>query len=226
MTREELRFGVEGSGEVSALLLRPEKARRLLVLAHGAGAGMKRPFLEKLSGELAGVGVATLRYQFPYMEQRRRIPDSPAVLTATVAAAVRAASEAAPDLPLFAGGKSMGGRMTSHAAAQSLLDGVRGLVFYGFPLHPPNRPGTNRADHLPKVNVPMLFLQGTRDTFADLKLLRPICEKLEPRATLHVIDNADHSFHMPKSSGRSDAEVLKELVETTVGWADRVEQKS
>jgi uncharacterized protein len=226
MTREELRFAVEWRGEVSALLLRPEKARRLLVLAHGAGAGMKHPFLEKLSGELAGVGVATLRYQFPYMEQRRRIPDSPAVLTATVAAAVRAASEAAPDLPLFAGGKSMGGRMTSHAAAQSLLDGVRGLVFYGFPLHPPNRPGTNRADHLPKVSVPMLFLQGTRDTFADLKLLRPICEKLEPRATLHVIDNADHSFHMPKSSGRSDAEVLKELVETTVGWADRVEQKS
>ena len=226
MTREELRFGVEGSGEVSALLLHPEKARRLLVLAHGAGAGMRHPFLEKLSGELAGVGVATLRYQFPYMEQRRRIPDSPAVLTATVAAAVRAASEAAPGLPLFAGGKSMGGRMTSHAAAQSLLDGVRGLVFYGYPLRPPSRPGTSRADHLPKVSVPMLFLQGTRDTFADLKLLRPICEKLEPRATLHVIDNADHSFHMPKSSGRSDAEVLKELVETTVGWADRVEQKS
>ena len=226
MTREELRFAVEWRGEVSALLLRPEKAHRLLVLAHGAGAGMKHPFLEKLSSELAGVGVATLRYQFPYMEQRRRIPDSPAVLTATVAAAVRAASEAAPGLPLFAGGKSMGGRMTSHAAGQSLLDGVRGLVFYGFPLHPPNRPGTSRADHLPKVSVPMLFLQGTRDTFADLKLLRPICEKLEPRATLHVIDNADHSFHMPKSSGRSDAEVLKELVETTVGWADRVEQKS
>jgi predicted alpha/beta-hydrolase family hydrolase len=226
MTREELRFAVEGSGEVSALLLQPEKARRLLVLAHGAGAGMRHPFLEKLSGELAGLGVATLRYQFPYMEQRRRIPDSPAVLTATVAAAVRTASEAAPGLPLFAGGKSMGGRMTSHAAAQSLLDGVRGLVFYGFPLHPPNRLGTNRADHLPKVSVPMLFLQGTRDTFADLKLLRPICEKLGPRATLHVVDNADHSFHMPKSSGRNDAEVLKELVEITVGWADRVEQKS
>jgi uncharacterized protein len=226
MTREELRFAVEGSGEVSALLLQPEKARRLLVLAHGAGAGMRHPFLEKLSGELAGLGVATLRYEFPYMEQRRRIPDSPAVLTATVAAAVRTASEAAPGLPLFAGGKSMGGRMTSHAAAQSLLDGVRGLVFYGFPLHPPNRLGTNRADHLPKVSVPMLFLQGTRDTFADLKLLRPICEKLGPRATLHVVDNADHSFHMPKSSGRNDAEVLKELVEITVGWADRVEQKS
>jgi uncharacterized protein len=226
MTREELRFTVEGSAEVSALLVRPERARRLLVLAHGAGAGMRHPFLEKLSGELASVGAATMRYQFPYMEQRRRIPDSPAVLTATVAAAVRAASEAAPGLPVFAGGKSMGGRMTSQAVAESLLDGVRGLVFYGFPLHPPNRPGTKRADHLPKVTVPMLFLQGTRDTFADLKLLRPICEKLVPQATLHIIENADHSFHIPKSSGRSDAEVLKELVETTVGWADRVEQKS
>ena len=117
----------------------------------------------------------------------------------------------------------MGGRMTSHAAAESLLDGVRGLVFYGFPLHPPGRPGTKRAKHLPKVAVPMLFLQGARDTFADLKLLRPICEELGPRATLHVIDNADHSFHMPKSSGRSDAEVLQELVKATASWADGVE---
>jgi hypothetical protein len=225
LTREELQFGVEGGGEVSALLVRPEKARRVMVLAHGAGAGMRHPFLEKLSGELAGVGVTTLRYQFPYMEQRRRIPDAPAVLTATVAAAVRVASEAAPGLPLFAGGKSMGGRMTSQAAAQSLLDGVRGLVFYGFPLHPPNRPGTNRADHLPKVTVPMLFLQGTRDTFADLKLLRPICEKLGPRATLHIIENADHSFHVPKTSGRSDAEVFQELVRTTASWADQVGDK-
>ena len=216
---------VEGSGEVSALLVRPEEARRLLVLAHGAGAGMRHPFLEKLSGELAALNIATLRYQFPYMEQRRRMPDPPAVLSATVAAAVRAASKAAPGVPLFAGGKSMGGRMTSHAAAQSLLDGVRGLVFYGFPLHPPGRPGTKRADHLPKVTVPMLFLQGTRDTFADLKLLRPICAKLGPLATLHVIENADHSFHMPKSAERSDAEVLRELVETTASWADGVEGK-
>ena len=214
---------VEGSGEVSALLMRLEKARRLLVLAHGAGAGMRHPFLEKLSGELAALNIATLRYQFPYMEQRRRIPDAPTVLSTTVAAAMRAASEAAPGLPLFAGGKSMGGRMTSHAAAQSLLDGVRGLVFYGFPLHPPGRPGTKRADHLPKVTVPMLFLQGTRDTFADLKLLRPICEKLGPQATLHVIENADHSFHMPKSAGRGDADVLKDLVTTTVSWMDGIE---
>jgi len=219
---EQLRFGVEGRGEVSALLLRPTKARWLLVLAHGAGAGMSHPFMEMLAGELSKVGVATLRYQFPYMEERRRVPDAPGVLTATVAAAVRAAAEAAPNLPLLAGGKSMGGRMTSQAAAQHPLDGVRGLVFFGFPLHPPKLPGTKRADHLTKVTVPMLFLQGTRDTFADLKLLRPVCAKLGPRATLHVMETADHSFHVLKSSGRTDAEVLRELAETTASWAEGI----
>ena len=220
---EQLRLEVEGGGEVSALLSRPAKARRLLVLAHGAGAGMSHPFMEKLAGELACVGVATLRYQFPYMEKQRRVPDSPAILTATVVAAVRAAAEAAPVLALLAGGKSMGGRMTSQAAAQQSLDGVRGLVFFGFPLHPPDRPGTKRADHLAKVTVPMLFLQGTRDTLADLSLLRPVCAKLGSRATLHVIEKADHSFHVLKSSGRSDAEVLRELAETVVSWAERIE---
>jgi uncharacterized protein len=223
-TVEKLRFGVEGGGEVSALLSRPAKARWLLVLAHGAGAGMSHPFMESLAGELAGVGLATLRYQFPYMEQRRRVPDKPAVLTATVAAAVRAAAKMAPGLLLLAGGKSMGGRMTSQAAAEhpldGALDGVRGLVFFGFPLHPPNRPGTKRADHLTKVTAPMLFLQGTRDTLADLALLRPICAKLGPRATLHVVETADHSFHVLKSSGRNDAEVLRELAETVVSWAE------
>ncbi len=221
---EQLRFGVEGGGEVSALLWRPAKSRRLLVLAHGAGAGMSHPFMEKLAGELAGVGVATLRYQFPYMEQRRRVPDTPAVLTATVVAAVHAAAEAAPGLPLLAGGKSMGGRMTSQAAAERPLDGVRGLVFFGFPLHPPNRPGTKRAEHLAKVTVPMLFLQGTRDALADLTLLRPVCAKLGPRAKLHVIESADHSFHVLKSSGRNDAEVLRELVETAASWAEGIEE--
>src|ERR1700686_1780381 len=191
---QELRFPVEGAAEVSALLVNPKNARWLLVLAHGAGAGMAHPFMENLSAELGAVGIATFRYQFPYMEQRRRVPDSPAVLAATVEAAVQAAIEAAPGLPLLAGGKSMGGRMTSQAAAANSLDAVRGLVFFGFPLHPPNRPGTKRADHLTKVTHPMLFLQGTRDTFADLELLRPICTKLSPRATLHVIESADHSF--------------------------------
>jgi uncharacterized protein len=219
---QELRFPVEGAGEVSALLVNPKNARWLLVLAHGAGAGITHSFMENLSGELAAVGVATFRYQFPYMEQRRHIPDSPAVLTLTVAAAVQAASQSAPGLPLLAGGKSMGGRMTSQAAAQHPLDGVRGLVFFGFPLHPPNRPGTKRADHLEKAPQPMLFLQGTRDTFANLKLLCPICAKLAPRATLHIIDSADHSFHVLKSSKRTDTEVLRELAETTASWADQI----
>jgi uncharacterized protein len=180
---------------------------------------MTHPFMENLSDELSAVAIATLRYQFPYMEQRRRVPDSPAVLTATVVAAVQAAKKAAPDLPILAGGKSMGGRMTSQAA-QHPLDGVQGLIFFGFPLHPPNRPGTKRADHLAKVTAPMLFLQGTRDTFADLKLLRPICAKLGERATLHVIESADHSFHVLKSSKRTDADVLRELAETTASWAE------
>lgn len=227
-TAEELRFRVDGGGEVSALLLRPAKARWLLVLAHGAGAGMSHPFMANLAEELASVGVATLRYQFPYMEERRRVPDAPAVLTATVRAAVRAAAKAAPGLPLLAGGKSMGGRMTSQAAAEhsmdGAMDGVRGLVFFGFPLHPPGRPGTKRADHLAKVTAPMLFLQGTRDTFADLTLLRPVCAKLGSRATLHIIETADHSFHVLKSSGRTDGEVLRELVETVVSWADGREE--
>ena len=220
-TAEPWRFKVEDTREVSALLLRPADARRLLVLAHGAGAGMRHLFMEKLAGELASVGIATLRYQFPYIEEHRRVPDAPALLEATVVAALRTAAEAAPGLPLLAGGKSMGGRLTSQAGARNLLDTVRGLVFFGFPLHPPNRPGTKRADHLSKVPMPMLFLQGTRDTLADLALLRPICTQLGSRATLHVIDNADHSFHVPKKSGRTDQDVLHELGETTASWAEQ-----
>jgi uncharacterized protein len=220
---KELRFTVEGAGDVSAVLVRPAKPRWLLVLAHGAGAGMRHPFLGALAHELSAVGVATFRYQFPYMEQRRRAPDRPPVLTATVTAAVRAAQQTAPGLPLIAGGKSMGGRMTSTAASQEPLDQVRGLVFFGFPLHPPNQPGTKRADHLAKVTVPMLFLQGTRDTFADLALLRPVCAKLTPQPTLHIIESADHSFHVLKSSGKTDAEILRELAQTTATWADSLE---
>jgi len=219
---EQLRFAVEGKGEVSALLLMPSKPRRLLVLAHGAGAGMNHPFMENLADELAAVSIATLRYQFPYMQEQRRVPDAPGVLTATVAAAVRAAIEAAPGLPLLAGGKSMGGRMTSQAAAQGLLGAVNGLVFFGFPLHPPKRPATKRAEHLAEVRTPMLFLQGTRDIFAELKLLRPVCAELGSRATLHIVETADHSFHVLKSSGRTDPEVLRELAETTASWADEI----
>ena len=215
----EMRIAVEHAGEASAVLLRPPKAETLLVLAHGAGAGMRHPFLEKFAQDLAAVRVATLRYEFPYMEHRRKVPDVPSVLTATVRAAVRAAAEQAPDLPLLAGGKSMGGRMTSLAAAQQPLDNVRGLVFVGFPLHPPGRPGTERGEHLARVSVPMLFLQGTRDQFAHLDLLRPVCSKLGPRARLHVVEGADHSFHVLKSSGTTDASVMTELAQTVATWA-------
>jgi predicted alpha/beta-hydrolase family hydrolase len=219
---ERSRFAVPGAGEVSAILVRPANARWLLVLAHGAGAGMTHPFLEKLTRELTDVGVASFRYQFLYMEERRRVPDSPAVAMATAAAAVRAAAEAAPGLLLLAGGKSFGGRMSSQAASQQLLEGVRGLVFFGFPLHPPNKPGSKRAEHLAKVQIPMLFLQGTRDTLADLKLLRPICNDLGKLATLHVVETGDHSFHVLKSSGKSDADVLRELAQTTASWAEKL----
>jgi predicted alpha/beta-hydrolase family hydrolase len=218
-TAKHLRFPVENAGEVSALLLRPSKPNWLLVLAHGAGAGMTHPFLESLSEELAAAQIATLRYQFPYMEQARRAPDRPPILVATVTAAIHAAQKAAPGVPLLAGGKSMCARMTSTAASQQPLDQVRGLVFFGFPLHPPKQPATKRADHLAKVTLPMLFLQGTRDTLADLTLLRPIVARLVPRTTLHIIDTADHSFHVLKSSGKTDSEVLRELAQTTAAWA-------
>ena len=219
---EHLRFAVDGTSEVSALFSRPTNARHLLVLAHGAGAGMSHPFMENLANELSAAGVATLRYQFPYMEERRRVPDAPAVLTSTVVAAVAAAAKAAPDLPLLAGGKSMGGRMTSQAVAQRPLDGVQGLVFFGFPLHPPKRPSTKRADHLAKVTVPMLFLQGTRDDLADLDLLRPVCVKLGRLATLSVVEAGDHSFHVLKRSGTSDTAVLRQLVQTVASWAEKI----
>jgi uncharacterized protein len=212
-------FPVESAGEVSALLLRPDNPRWLLIFAHGAGAGMRHSFMESLSSELAALQIATFRYQFPYMEKRSGRPDSPALLTATVAAALSAGSEAAPGLPLLAGGKSMGGRMTSQAAAQNLLPDVSGLVFFGFPLHPPGSPSTKRADHLSKVPMPMLFLQGTRDTLADLELLRPVVKKLGELATLHIIESADHGFHVLKRSGKTDASVLTELAQTTADWA-------
>ena len=205
-------------GDVSGLLLRPEGARLLYVLAHGAGAGMRHPFLEVLSQQLAERSIATLRYQFPYMEQRARRPDPPAVAAATVRAVVAEAARVAPGLPLVAGGKSFGGRMTSTAQAEAPLPGVRGLVFLGFPLHPPGRPGDARAEHLAQVQIPMLFLEGTRDDFADLTLLRPVVTRLGARATLHLVEGGDHSFHVLKRSGRTDADVMGELAEAIVGW--------
>src|SRR5580698_9896435 len=220
MTEElDSRFAVGSVGDVSAILVRPPDARWLLVLGHGAGAGMRHPFMTALSRELGAEKIATFRYQFPYMENRRKAPDRPPTLTSTVAAAVKAAHSAVPELPLLAGGKSMGGRMTSTTASESLVPGVRGLVFFGFPLHPPKQPATKRGDHLLKVTQPMLFLQGTRDDLADLKLLKPICKKLGKLATPHIIDGADHSFHVLKSSGKSDAGILRELAQTTAAWA-------
>ncbi|HKY59544.1 MAG TPA: alpha/beta family hydrolase [Gemmatimonadota bacterium] len=215
----ETRFPAGAAGPVSALLRRPEGADRLLVLAHGAGAGMRHAFMEGLATALAEHGIASFRYQFPYSEAGRRRPDREPVLRATVAAAVEAAREPAGDLPLLAGGKSMGGRMTSRAAAIDGLREVRGLVFFGFPLHPPGKPSTDRADHLEDVEMPMLFLQGDRDAFAGLDLLEPVVGRLGRRATLHLVAGADHGFHLPKRSGRTDDDVLAELARRTDEWS-------
>lgn len=208
-----------GSGSVSALLELPSNAWLLYVMAHGAGVGMRHRFLESMTAALAQRGVATFRYQFPYMEAGRRRPDPPDLLQATVRAAVKHAGAIAPGVPLIAGGKSLGGRMTSHAASQTPLIGVLGLAFLGFPLHPPGKPGINRAAHLDRVEVPMLFLQGTCDQFAELDLLQPVCQDLGERATLHLIEGGDHSFNVPKRSGHTPAEVIDELSDTLVSWA-------
>ncbi|MCG8467482.1 MAG: dienelactone hydrolase family protein [Gemmatimonadetes bacterium] len=220
---ERAQFVSLPGGEVSALLVRPDDAWALLAFAHGAGAGIEHVFMSDMAQRLAERGVATLRYRFPYMEERarsgrRRPPDRPPVLVEAVGAAVAKATRLAEGLPVFAGGKSMGGRMSSTAAAESGLRGVRGLVFFGFPLHPPGKPGTERADHLADVEPPMLFLQGTRDALADLELLTPVCETLGPRATLHVVEGADHSFHVLERSGRTDPEVAIELAERAARW--------
>ncbi len=220
---EEFKFTVNPEvGQVSALLVRPSDAAALLVLAHGAGTDMRHRSLETLSAALADFQLATFRYNFPYMENGRgRISPKP-VLTATVHAAVTAAAEAAPELPLFAGGRSMGGRITSLAASQAPLPSVRGLVFFAFPLHPAGKPGTERAEHLFQVDLPMLFLQGPRDDLATPELLAPIIKRLGQRATLHTVAGTDHSFKLLKSSGRTDAEVLRELAEATAGWISQL----
>jgi len=221
MTRIRFRAS-RSAGEVSAAITRPADARWLVVLAHGAGAGMTHPFMESLAGSLAAHRVASFRYQFPYLERGSKRPDPPPLLEATVRSAVEAAAGLAGDLPLLAGGKSLGGRMTSRAAAREPLEGVRGLVFYGFPLHAIGKPGNERADHLDDVDVPLLFLQGSRDRLADLALLGPVVERLGARATFHVVEAADHSFHVPARSGRSDGEVIDELAAETARWAAKL----
>lgn len=221
MTEQRVRFvATAAKGEVSGILLRPADARALLVVAHGAGAGMEHAFMAALAAALADRGVATLRFQFPYAEHGMRRPDPAPVLEQSVRSAVAEARGLAPDLPVYAGGKSMGGRMTSRAAATGDGLAVRGIVFYGFPLHGAGKPpGVERAEHLPLVGVPMLFLQGTRDALADLGLMRAVCGGL-PSATLHVVQGADHGFHCLRSSGRDDALVIAELADATVRWIE------
>ena len=215
--------GIEwDGGRVSGLLELPAEARALLVLAHGAGAGMAHPFMTAVASGLAARGVATLRYQFPYMERGAKRPDPPAVAQAAVRAAVEQAARLAPGLPLFAGGKSFGGRMSSQAQAKSALPGVLGLAFLGFPLHPAKQPSDERAQHLFEVKTPLLFLQGDRDELADLSLLQPLVEQLGPRATLKLIPNANHSYKVPARAGRSEAQIMSELVATLDDWTRTV----
>jgi uncharacterized protein len=208
-------------GEVSALLLRPADAAHLLVLGHGASTSMRHATLQAIAERLADAGIATLRYNFPYAEHGTG-RDSQAVCTATVRQAVATAHRVAPDLALLAGGHSFGGRMTSTAASESPLDGVRGLVFFAIPLHQPGKPETKRAEHLGAVSVPMLFLSGTRDELADLKLLRPVCRRLGKRATLHTLDTADHGFRTLKRSRRSGEDVFVEMARVVGGWATKL----
>lgn len=208
------------SADAQGFLVRPAVARFLYVLAHGAGAGMRHPFLERAAVALAARGIATYRYEFPYMQEGKGRPDPPAVAEAAVREAVLAAAQAAPGLPLFAGGKSFGGRMTSQAQSKAAMPGVRGLVFLGFPLHPPGRPSDARAEHLAAVQVPMLFVQGTRDEFAQRDLLEPVVQRLGVRATLHLVDEGDHSFKVPKRTGKTEVDVMNELAETIITWAD------
>jgi predicted alpha/beta-hydrolase family hydrolase len=218
---EEMLTIATGDASVSALLLAPTDARACYVLAHGAGAGMTHPFMGAAAQGLAARGIATLRYQFPYMERGSRRPDTPRVAHAAVHAAAVEAAQRLPGLPLFAGGKSFGGRMTSQAQAASPLPGVRGLVFLGFPLHPAGKPSDERAAHLFDVDIPMLFLQGSRDDLASLELLEPVVAKLGAKATLAVFADADHSFHVPARSGRKDAQVLAEVLDAFAGWLAR-----
>lgn len=207
-------------GEVSTLLIRPEKATALLVFAHGAGTDMRHPSMESFARSLATRGIATFRYNFPYKERGGSRTDNLEVTGATVRAAVIAAAQAAPGLPLFAGGRSFGGRMTSNAAAEAPLPGVRGIIFYAFPLHPAGKPGIQRAEHLVKVTVPMLFLNGPRDELATPELLEPVVSKLGKLARLHQVAGADHSFKVLKSSGRTNEEVLEELLDATQAFVD------
>jgi predicted alpha/beta-hydrolase family hydrolase len=221
LSREIVTITVDGN-RISGLLDGPARPRACYVLAHGAGAGMAHPFMAAVAAGLAERGIATLRYQFLYMERGGKRPDPPKLAHAAVRAAVAEAVKRAPKLPLIAGGKSFGGRMTSQAQALAPLPGVRGLAFLGFPLHPAKQPSRERAKHLADVNVPMLFLQGSRDALAMPDQIEPVCAALKPRATLKLLEHADHSFHVPAKSGRTDAEVMSEMLDAFAEWTDGV----
>jgi len=222
MDATPITFAVESAARVSGLLSVPPKAQSCLVLAHGAGAGMTHPFMVGVAAGLSNRSIATLRYQFPYMERGGRRPDPPNLSKATVRAAVAEARRLVPNLPLFAGGKSFGGRMTSQAQAEAPLASVRGLVFLGFPLHPAGRPSRERGEHLFDVHIPMLFLQGTRDTLAQLDHLGPLCTALGERGTLTLFADADHSFHVPARSGRKDSDVRTDVLDALAHWTKAV----
>lgn len=218
---QPITIAADDAQRVSGLLQVPTQAHACYVLAHGAGAGMAHPFMQNIADALAERGVATLRYQFPYMEKGSKRPDSPKLAQATVRAVVTEAARLLPRLPIIAGGKSFGGRMTSQAQAASPLANVRGLAFLGFPLHPVDQPSDERAQHLSDVQIPMLFLQGTRDELAELQLLQALVERLGARATLELFADADHSFHVPKRSGRTDAQVIASLAHALVEWLEK-----
>jgi predicted alpha/beta-hydrolase family hydrolase len=221
-TAKPVSITVSEAIRVSGLLQKPPGARACYVLAHGAGAGMDHPFMENVARGLASRGIATLRYQFPYMERGTKRLDPPPLAQATVRAAVAAAQRVLPDTALIAGGKSFGGRMTSQARAKAPLEGVHGLAFLGFPLHPAGRPSQDRAEHLFEVQIPMLFLQGTRDNLASLDQLEPLCKQLGKRATLKLFADADHSFHVPARTGRKHAQVLEDVLDALAAWLDNL----
>jgi predicted alpha/beta-hydrolase family hydrolase len=223
---QKLDIEIGNAGSVSALLIRPAGARACFVFAHGAGAGMTHPFMEAVAQGLGERGVATLRYQFPYMEKGTKRPDLPAIAQAAVRAAVAEAERHCADLRLIAGGKSFGGRMTSQAQAKAPLAGVNGLAFLGFPLHPAGKPSSDRAEHLAEIHVPMLFMQGTRDNLAELKLLEPVVSSLGPSALLHLVDGGDHSFHVLARSGRNDSDVMREILDTFANWIEEIGAKT
>jgi predicted alpha/beta-hydrolase family hydrolase len=219
---KELKLDIDRIGAVSAILMQPDNARACYVLAHGAGAGMRHASMDRIAEGLAERGIATFRFNFPYMENKQGRPDQPAVAHATIRAAVEEAARLCPGLKLVAGGKSFGGRMTSQAQAKASLPGVKGLAFLGFPLHADKKPSTERAEHLAHVAIPMLFLQGTRDGLADLGLLRPVVAALGAKATLHEVEGGDHSFAVLKKSGRTNDEALAEVLDTLAAWIDKL----